>query len=103
MKVILYMAISANGYIARENNEEDFISHESWNTFVELAHKTGCMIWGRKTHKFVKAWGKEYQEEIKDLKKVVISQDEDFDPGEGYEQATSPKEALQVLSTEGFK
>ena len=40
MKVILYMAMSLNGYIARENGDEDFLSHENWNTFCELANPT---------------------------------------------------------------
>ena len=83
MKVILYMTISANGIIARENNEEDFLSHENWNTFVELAHKTGCMIWGKKTHEVVKTWGKEYQAEIKDVRKIVVSSDSNFECDSG--------------------
>jgi len=103
MKVILYMTISANGIIARENNEEDFLSHENWNTFVELAHKTGCMIWGKKTHEVVKTWGKEYQAEIKDVRKIVVSSDSNFEVGEGYERVATPEEAIQSLSEARFK
>jgi len=97
------MAISANGIIARENNEEDFLSHEDWDTFVELAHKTGCIIWDRKTHEVVKTWGKEYQAEIKDVRKIVVSSDSNFEVGEGYERVTTPEDAIQKLSEEGFK
>lgn len=96
------MAISANGIIARENNEEDFLSRKNWNTLVELAHKAGRMIWGRKTYEVVQTWEKEYQEEIKDVKKVIVSSDPDFDPGESYELVSTPKDAIKKLSGEGF-
>lgn len=102
MKVILYMAISLNGIIARENNEEDFLSHNNWLTFVELAHKTGCMIWGRKTHDVVRTWGKEYWNEIKDVKKVIVSSKTDSKLEEGCISATSPQDALTKLVKQGF-
>lgn len=47
VKVILYMATSVNGVIARENNEEDFLSEDNWDTLFQLANKSGCIIWGR--------------------------------------------------------
>ena len=50
MKVILFMAISLNGIIARENNEEDFLSNKNWQMLVKLTNRTGCVIWGHKTH-----------------------------------------------------
>lgn len=103
MKVILYMAISLNGIIARENNEEDFLSHDNWNTFVKLAHKTACMIWGRKTHEVVKSWGKKYLDDIRDVKKVIVSSDKDFELEEGYLRAFSPQDALDKLQKEGFR
>ena len=97
------MAISMNGIIARENNEEDFLSHENWNTFVELAHKAGCMIWGRKTHEVVETWEEKYLYEIKGIKKVVVSSDPSFKVGEGSLKVSTPKEALQSLSERGFE
>lgn len=103
MKVILYMAISVNGIIARENNEEDFLSHENWDTFVELAHKTGCIIWGRKTHEVVKTWEEKYQKEIKNVRKIVVSSNSNLEMEEGYERVASPDDAVKKLSEEGFK
>jgi len=44
MKVVLYTAISINGIIARENNEEDFISHENWKEFIRLSKEIGCIV-----------------------------------------------------------
>lgn len=103
MKVTLFMAISLNGLVARKNNEEDFLSHDNWNTFVELAKSTGCMIWGRKTQEVVETWEGEYLNEINDIKKVVVSSNPNLKLGENYIQASSPVDSLNKLEIEGFK
>lgn len=102
MKTILFMAISLNGIIARENNEEDFLSEVHWSTMTSLAHKFGNTIWGRKTQQVVKAWKKRYHDDIKDVKKLVVSDDKNFDPGKEYSLVKSPQEALDLLEQEGF-
>lgn len=102
MKVTLFMAISLNSIIARENNEEDFLSHDNWLTFVELANKAGCMIWGRRTHEVVRTWEGQYWNEIKHIKKVIVSSGSDLKLEEGCTAANSPQEALQKLSKDGF-
>ena len=89
MKVVLRSAISLNGIIARENMED--------------IRKAGCMIWGRKTHEVVKTWGKEYLDDLKGIRIVVISSDENYEVGFGFELAHSPKEALAKLEKENFR
>lgn len=97
------MAMSANGYIARENGKEDFLSHENWKTFIELAKKYGNFIYGRKTYEAVRAWGNEYLEDLKAIKKkIVISQAPDFQAENGFSLAKSPQEAVSLLQSEGF-
>lgn len=96
------MAISLNGIIAREDNEEDFLSDDNWDTFVSLAHTAGCMIWGRKTQEIVQTWEKEYRDAIQNITKVVISSQSDFNLGKGYIKAQSPTDALKKLNTLGF-
>ncbi len=104
MKVILYMTISLNGIIARENNEEDFLSDYNWFTFVELAHKAGCTIWGRKTYDVVtETYSKQLLDTIKEVKKLIVSADKDFKPNEGFESVKSPKDALEKAEELGFK
>lgn len=49
MKIILYMAITANGYIAKENDETPW-SKDEWKEYVGNAKKTHCMIIGRRTY-----------------------------------------------------
>lgn len=103
MKVILFMSMSVNGFIARGNREEDFLSEDNYQTFVELTNKTGCAVWGRRTHETIRTYGGEAFEQIKDVKKIVISQNSDFQVEDGIELASSPKEALEKLEKYGFK
>ena len=95
--------MSLNGIIARENNEEDFISHDSWLEWLKWVRKSGCVIWGRKTHEVVKGWDKQYLEDLKGVKAVVVSSDENYKVGEGFELANSPEEALEKLAKDGFE
>jgi len=50
MKVILYMAVSANGYIAGENDNVEWVSEDSWNSYLKKVKEIGCVIIGRKTY-----------------------------------------------------
>lgn len=95
------MAMSANGIIARENNEEDFLSHDNWKTLVDLIHRAGCLIWGAKTYGLVRQWGKEYWEDIKDVRKIIVSH-ESIELEEGFILACSPEDALERAKSEGF-
>ena len=102
MKVTLYMAMSLNNMIARENNEEDFISHDSWTAWLTCIRKHGCMIWGRRTHQVVKTWDKQYLEDIKGIKVVIVSSNENYDVGDQFELASSPHKALENVQSQGF-
>ena len=99
MKITLYMAISANGIIATETGDEEFLSHENWEKFCELARECGNFIVGRKTYEAVKKWDDGYNfNDLVGVAKVVISQDQNFKLDEGYTLAISPKDALAKLS-----
>lgn len=102
MKVILTMAISANGIIASKSGSEDFLSHDNWIQFVKLAKKVGCFIWGRKTYEAVMKWEGNYFSELKEVKKIIISHSK-LKLEKGFELANSPKDALKKLEQIGFK
>ena len=102
MKVILSMAVSANGIIATKDGSEDFLSNVNWQQFVKLAKEVGCFIYGRKTYENVITWDNSYLDPLKDVKKLVISKS-DFHPQEGFTIAHSPEEALQLLEKEGLQ
>ena len=50
------MAISANGIIATETGDEEFLSHENWEKFCELAREFGNFIVGRNTLRGSQKW-----------------------------------------------
>lgn len=102
MKVILTMAISANGIIATKTGGEDFLSHDNWIQFVNLAHKVGCFVWGRKTYDAVIKWEGDYLNDLIDVKKVIISRSP-IKLKDGFLLASSPEDALSKLEAEGFK
>lgn len=95
--------MSLNGIIARENNEEDFISHDSWLSWLKFIRQCGCIIWGRKTYEIVRGWDKQYLKDLKGLRVVTISSNPSFDIQEGFELAKSPEDAISKLETSGFK
>ncbi len=104
MKVILFMAMSANGIIARENNEEDFLSNYGWKVLCELANEHKSFIWGRKTYEIVQTWPKKYfTSEIVEAKKIIISSQPNLSLAAGYELSPSPEAAISKLSSYGFK
>lgn len=101
MKVILTMAISANGIIATKTGSEDFLSHDNWLQFVKLAKKVGCFIWGRKTYEAVLKWEGDYLKELEGVKKIIVS-GSGIDLIDGFELAKSPEDALKKLEQYGF-
>lgn len=101
MKVILTMAVSANGMIATKTGSEEFLSHDNWLQFVKLAKRVGCFMWGRKTYEAVIKWEGDYLSDLKDVKKVIISSS-NSELNEGFILAHSPEEALKMFEADGF-
>lgn len=101
MRIILTMAVSANGIIATKSGSEDFLSHDNWIQFVKLAKRVGCFIWGRKTYDAVIRWEGDYLRDLDGVKKIIISQSL-LKLKEGFSLANSPEEAVAQLEKEGF-
>lgn len=51
MKIILYPAISLDGYIARSDGDSDWVTPEDERLFTEEVRKAGCVIVGNNTFK----------------------------------------------------
>ena len=102
MKVILFMAQSINGIIARKNNQEDFLSDENWQSFLNLTKKTKCFITGRKTYEQVKKL-KDYNFDNINATKIIVSHNKHLPLNKSYILATSPQDALKQASQLGFK
>lgn len=101
MKVVLTMAVSANGIIASKTGSEDFLSHTNWIQFVKLAKQIGCFMWGRKTYEAVSKWEDDYLKDLEGVKKIIIS-GSGIELRDGFELANSPEEALKLLEDVGF-
>ena len=101
MKVVLYMAQTPNGIIARENGDEDFLSDENWLTFCKFAEDFGCFMVGSKTYEAVQKW-EDYTFDNVNATKIIISADKKLKIKKGYVLANSPEDALFKASSLGF-
>lgn len=102
MKVILYMAQTINGIVARNNYNEDFLSDENWEVFLGLVKETGCFVVGRKTYEEAKK-SKDYNFDKIKATKIIISNNPAINLDAGYTLANSPEDAFKKASKLGFK
>src|SRR3989338_3381624 len=98
MKVTLYMAMTANGMIAKENDDTSWVSPTEWKSFRSMIHKAGNMILGRRTYE-VMLRNKEFSK-LGKVKVVVVSTK--LKTNKNITVVESPAEALSFLQREGF-
>ena len=103
MKIILFMVISINGYIARIDKNEDWISNLNWLEVVRLAKKYGNIIWGRKTIELVNSWDSKYINDLKGVQKVILTNKTSFVDTYDTKYVHSPEKALNYLKMKNFK
>ena len=99
MKVILYMAITINGLIAKENDDTSWISREEWDSYSLAVRTAGNVIVGRRTYSILTKQP-EFSE-FKDVKLVVVAEQDFQTLSPNHLVAHSPKEALKLLSDFG--
>jgi dihydrofolate reductase len=98
MQVILDMVISLNGFIARENGDEDWLPHEGWEDFVAEAKQYGNIVMGRETYEQVTEKYKDENFDNVDVKhKLIVTTNKDFQAPNGYKIVHSPEEAVTYL------
>ena len=96
MKVILYMAITANGYIAKKDDDSSWISYEEWASYSAIVRKAGNLIVGHRTYNILTK-----QPEFKELEgiKIVILTHNDFKTlSSDHLIIKNAKEALGLLT-----
>lgn len=104
MKVILDMAISPNGYIAREDGDEDWLPSAGWDEFVVLAKEFNNIVMGRETYDQITARYKDYNfDNVECDHKVIVTRDNDFIAPTGYTVVHSPEEALHYIEKTGME
>ena len=97
------MAMTVNGLISSEKTHEDFFSDEVWEHSISFFKNIGCVIWGRKTYEQVCRWTSQDINQLKDIKKVIVSSSRDLHLPSSHLLAQSPREAIDLLSKEGFQ
>jgi dihydrofolate reductase len=100
MKIILFMAQSVNGMIARKNLSEDFLSNENFSDFKKLSEKCGCFIIGRKTYDAVTQYNEINFDDV-NCKKIVVSRKKINI--KNFIVAHSPEDALEKADAEGCR
>ncbi|MBI2623464.1 MAG: dihydrofolate reductase [Candidatus Liptonbacteria bacterium] len=102
MKIILYMAITANGYIARENGDTPW-SEEEFKAYYGFVKERGNVMVGWNTYELMKSGGE--FEKCGNPFVVIVSRD-NKNKNENEANAccaSSPREAVEVLAGKGFK
>lgn len=94
MRVILYMAISINGMIAKNDDDTSWISIEEWNNYSQAVQNAGCLIVGRRTYEILTKQP-EFRE-FKDVKVVVVSNTNIQMLSRNHFLVDSPKAALET-------
>jgi dihydrofolate reductase len=100
MKVILSMAVSLNGMVARENGQEDWLPVEGWNEFLVDVTKFNNFIMGRQTYELVQQLYPDHNFDDVDIDpKIIVTRNTDFQAPSSYTIVHSPQEALELLSS----
>ena len=98
------MAISPNGYIAREDGDEDWLPSAGWDEFLVLAKEMNNIVMGRETYTQVTTRYEDYNFDNVDCDyKVIITRDKDFMAPDGYVVAYSPEEAINYVEDQGIE
>jgi dihydrofolate reductase len=100
MKVILYMAITPNGLIAKENDDTSFVSKRDWNRWLKMVKKFRHVVIGRRTYEVTLP-----AEFEKDSLYVVSTHEKSLKkkvPNVIFTNK-SPKNILKMLKSKGFE
>lgn len=101
MKTILYMAITANGLIARENGQTDFVSQNEWKNFSKAVKKSGNIVIRSRTFEVMQK-EKEFSR-LGKITVVVVSKKTKKTLLPNLFFVRSPKEALHLLKKMKFE
>ena len=101
MKVILYMGISPNGYIAKEDGDSEWTSEEDLQGFYKHSKQAGNIIMGRHTYEAASKYG---YFPFPDAVNVVVTHQPLENKWGNQVMVTdkSPREVLQMLEEKGF-
>ena len=91
------MAMTANGYIAKENDETPW-PEEEWNSFRKIARDIGSIVIGRRTYEIM--LDKKEIDKLDKIKVIVVTSKNIADKNIIF--ANSIEEALKIAKKQGF-
>ena len=100
MKVLLYMAITANGFIGLPNGESDWVSEADEESFLQHIRNNKTVVMGRETYEV----NKEYFP-FPDALNVVLTRNANLHKETNKELFTdkTPSEVLSYLDSKGYE
>jgi dihydrofolate reductase len=91
------MAITPNGFIAKNNNDTSWISQQEWNSYSQIVQGAGNLVVGHRTYDILTKQP-EFSE-LKDVQLIVVSDKNFLTLSSNHIVAHSPKEALKYLDS----
>ena len=98
--VTLFDSASANGIIARKNDDAGFLTDINFTWWVDFCKEEGAMIWGRRTHD---VYAPSMASSLDGMARFVLSSNRRFKAGEGWKVATTPDEAVKLATDASAK
>src|ERR1700733_9905201 len=98
MKIILHLATSADGFIAKPDGDSDWVSSVDSDLFLQRAKDTGCIVVGKRT--FDQYHGSLYP--ISGVLNIVLTSQPDVAPEKDVAVAHTPSEAITLAEDKGY-
>jgi len=89
------MAITANGFIAKNNDDTSWISKEEWGSYSLAVRKAGCLIVGYRTYGILTKQS-EFSE-FENVKLAIVSEKDFQTLSPNHHVVYSPREALKFF------
>lgn len=103
-KVRCSMVMSPNGYIAKPDGDEEWISPVNWTDFVKDAKRCNNLVVGRETFEIVMKLYEDYNfDNVPAEHKLVVTGRRDYRVPSGYVAVHSPKQAVEFLAGQGIE
>ena len=103
MKVVVLMALSLNGFIARPDGDEDFLSHDGWLIMLDYIKEYGNLVWGNTTYESVRNWNDETRQDVDGIENLVVVSRQNKQDFGNVKYCQSPQEVVEHLKRKGIK
>ncbi len=100
MKIIIYMAQTLNGFIAKNNGETPW-SDESWESYSLVCSKYPAVVLGKTTFDLIQEDPSEWDSIGNPF--VVVVSSKPLNLSGNFASASSPEEAVNILESKGFE